>query len=232
VTASACAPTGLKALLLDLDGTLIDSMPLHHESWRIWHDRLGLDFEESGFFQATAGRTNREILADLMPGRDEAERGELADLKEALYRELALADLQLIPGALAALDAARDFGLQLAVCTAAPPENIAIAFERFGLARWIATTVCPADGFRGKPYPDIFLEAARRFSLPPSQCLVAEDAPLGIEAARRAGMRALALTTTLPAADFALYDNIVDIRPDWLGVDVRQLTRQHERHHA
>jgi HAD superfamily hydrolase (TIGR01509 family) len=229
---SILAPSAIQALLLDLDGTLIDSMPLHHESWRIWHSRLGLTFEEAGFFQATAGRTNGEILADMLPAKSEAERARLVELKESLYRDLALQDLQIIAGALGALDGAKAMGLKLAVCTAAPPENIKIAFDRFGFSRWIETTVCPADGFRGKPHPDIFLEAAWRLGVAPELCLVAEDAPLGIEAARRAGMRALALTTTLPANEFTAFDNIVAIRPDWLGIDLKQLITPPETNHA
>lgn len=213
------------ALLFDLDGTLIDSMPLHHEAWRSWHARRGLPFDEGGFFAATAGRTNAEILADLFPARPEAEREAMAEHKEQLYRELAAERLTLIAGADDLLAAAAARGLQLAICTAAPPGNIRVAFERFGLGGRVQAVTSPADGLRGKPHPDIFAEAARRLGVSPSQCIVFEDAPLGVEAARRAGMRAFALTTTLPAADFAAFSNLIGVAPDLAGCDLDALLR-------
>ena len=192
-----------------MDGTLIDSMPLHDRSWAVWHAELGLPFDDAGFFAATAGRTNLEILRDLFPARDEAELERLAERKEAIYREIAVRELELIAGTRAVLAQARERGLKLAICTAAPPANIALACERFGLGELVDTITSPADGLRGKPHPDIFLEAARRLGVEPARCLVFEDAPLGIEAARRGGMAAVALTTTLPADAFAGFPNVV-----------------------
>ena len=93
-----------------------------------------------------------------------------------------------------------------------------LAFDRFGIDAWIETITSPADGLRGKPHPDIFLEAARRLGVPPAACLAFEDAPLGIVAARRSGMRAFALTTTLPAEDFAAFDNLIGIAADFTGL--------------
>lgn len=197
------------ALLFDMDGTLIDSMPLHDRSWAVWHAELGLPFDDAGFFAATAGRTNLEILRDLFPTRETEELERLAERKEAIYREIAVRELELIAGTRAVLAQARERGLKLAICTAAPPANIALACERFGLGEQVDTITSPADGLRGKPHPDIFLEAARRLGVEPARCLVFEDAPLGIEAARRGGMAAVALTTTLPADAFAGFPNVV-----------------------
>lgn len=224
----------MQALLFDLDGTLIDSMPLHHAAWRDWFVAQGLPFDEDGFFAATAGRTNAEILADLYPRADEAERWRMAESKEALYRQRAATQLQLIAGALPLLHAARQRGLKLAVCTAAPPGNISVALDRFGLGELVDTVTSPADPrpggaagetLRGKPHPDIFAEAARRLGADPARCLVFEDAPLGVEAARRAGMRACAVTTSLPAQAFAPYPNLIGVGPDLAAFDLEQLLR-------
>ena len=205
----------LAALLFDMDGTLIDSMPLHERSWALWHAEMGLPYDESGFFAATAGRTNLEILLDLFPESAESERLAMAARKEALYRAIAERELTLIAGAREVIAQGRTRGLQIAICTAAPPENIAIAFARFGLGALVDTVTSPADGLRGKPHPDIFLEAARRMGVDPAQCLVFEDAPLGIEAARNGGMAAVVLTTTLPAEAFAGYDNVLQSIADF-----------------
>ncbi|MEY8875249.1 MAG: HAD family hydrolase [Leptothrix sp. (in: b-proteobacteria)] len=208
----------LRAVLFDMDGTLIDSMPLHERSWILWHAELELPFDDpDGFFHATAGRTNLEILRDHWPDRPEGELHELAHRKEQLFREIAARELTLIGGAAEVCAQARERGLKVAVCTAAPPENIAVAFERFGLAALVDTVTSPADGLRGKPHPDIFAEAARRLGVSPDACLVFEDAPLGIEAARRAGMAAVVMTTTLPGSAFASYPNVIDTLADYTG---------------
>ena len=209
-----------KALLFDLDGTLIDSMPHHHDAWVAWHARRNLVIDEASFFAATAGRSNHEILADMLPGLDAAAYDALADEKEGLYREFAAPALALIAGTGAYLAQARRDGLKLAVCTASTLPNMALAFARFGIDGWVDTVVSPADGLRGKPHPDIFLEAARRLCVAPADCIVFEDAPLGVEAARRAGMRAVALTTTLGASAFAGFDNLLAIVPDFSSPDV------------
>ena len=207
----------LGAVLFDMDGTLIDSMPLHDRSWGLWHSEVGLPFDQASFFETTAGRTNLEILRDLFPAHTDADLDVHAQRKEALYRDIAARELTLIAGAAEVLVAARAAGLKVAICTAAPPGNIAIAFERFGFADLVDTVTSPADGLRGKPHPDIFEEAARRLGVAPEACLVFEDAPLGVEAARRAGMAAVALTTTLPATAFAAYPNVTAAVPHFIG---------------
>jgi len=219
-----------RGFLFDLDGTLIDSMPCHHDAWVAWHARRGLEIEADAFFAATAGRSNDEILVDMFPAATPAERVAMADEKERLYREFAATRLALVAGAAAFIDAARAAGARLAVCTASTPENMALAFSRFPIRDWVETVVSPADGLRGKPHPDLFLEAARRLGLEPQRCIVFEDAPLGIEAARRADMTAVALTTTLPTSAFTGYPNLIASAADFCALDPIALTR--EDHHA
>ncbi|MDP3823847.1 MAG: HAD family phosphatase [Burkholderiales bacterium] len=205
----------VEALLFDLDGTLIDSMPHHHTAWVEWHARRGLKIDADSFFVSTAGRSNDEIFADMLPGTSAAEIAVLVDEKETLYREYAAPSLALIAGAEVFVQRAKAAGFRLAVCTASTPKNMALAFQRFGIDGWVETVVSPADGLRGKPHPDIFLEAARRLGIAPGHCVVFEDAPLGVEGARRAGMKAVALTTTLPASAFAPFDNLLAIAADF-----------------
>jgi beta-phosphoglucomutase len=219
------------AFLFDLDGTLIDSMPHHHAAWARWHARRGSVIDVADYFAATAGRTNDEILADMYPALAPAERRAMADEKESIYREIAASMLSLIAGAEAFAAAARAAGVRMAVCTASTPENIALAYRLFPIGGWVETTVSPADGLRGKPEPDIFLEAARRLAVPPADCIVFEDAPLGVEGARRAGMRAVALTTTLPASAFDGHPNVIARAPDFTRLDLPSLLAK-APHHA
>ena len=227
----------MKALLFDLDGTLIDSMPHHQSAWAAWYARRGLPMNAADFFASTAGRSNAEILADLFPSHSADQRAAMADEKEAIYREFAAQSLALIGGAQAFVEQARAGGLRMAVCTASTLPNIALAFELHGIDGWVEHVVSPADvtsgpgpsvPLRGKPHPDIFLEAAKRLGIAPHDCIVFEDAPLGVEAARRAGMRAVALTTTLAAEHFSGFDNILAIAPDFTTLALADLMRQHQ----
>ena len=228
----------MRALLFDLDGTLIDSMPHHHAAWVAWYARRGLALHPGDFFASTAGRSNAEILLDLFPAQTVQEHVAMADEKETIYRELARPSLTLISGAQAFVESARAAGLRLAVCTASTVPNMALAFERFAIDRWVETVVSPADyssepgasaRLRGKPHPDIFLEAARRLGIAPEHCVVFEDAPLGIEAAHRAGLRAVALTTTLPAEAFAGFDNLIATVPDFTTLALAALSVAHQK---
>jgi beta-phosphoglucomutase len=214
----------VKAFLFDLDGTLIDSMPHHQSAWDAWYASRGLPMDSGEFFAATAGRSNAEILAGLFPTRSADEHDAMANEKEAIYREIAAPSLALIAGVRGFVEAARVAGLRMAVCTASTPLNMALAFGLHGIDDWVETVVSPADvnsgpgpatRLRGKPHPDIFLEAAHRLGLAPHECLVFEDAPLGVEAARRAGMKAVALTTTLGPDAFAEFDNVIAIAADF-----------------
>lgn len=211
------------ALLFDLDGTLIDSMPHHDTAWQRWHVRHGLPFDEALFFERTAGRANAEIIGELLPALTRAQVDALGDEKEEIYRSIAAESLALIAGAAEFLVEARAAGHALAVCTASTPENMALAFARFGIDGWVDTVVSPADGLRGKPHPDIFLEAARRLGVAPARCLVFEDAPLGVEAAQRGGMPAVALTTTLPPEAFAAYPNLLRSAADFTALRLSDL---------
>ena len=224
----------MKAFLFDLDGTLIDSMPQHHSAWKAWYARRGLPMDAGDFFASTAGRSNAEILADLFPLQSADEHAAMADEKEAIYREFAARSLALVGGARAFVERARAGGLRMAVCTASTLPNIALAFELHGIDGWVEHVVSPADvtsgpgpavRLRGKPHPDIFLEAAQRLGVAPHDCIVFEDAPLGVEAARRAGMRAVALTTTLAAEHFAAFDNIIAIAPDFTTLTLADLEK-------
>jgi HAD superfamily hydrolase (TIGR01509 family) len=114
-------------------------------------------------------------------------------------------------------------GVALAVATAAPNANIEFTLDGLDLRRHFDTVAGAADVARGKPHPDVFLLAAERCGVTPENCIVFEDAPLGVEAARRAGMRCVVLTTTLPAEAFAEFDNVIHIASDFSELTIDEL---------
>ena len=205
-----------RALIFDMDGTIVDNMAFHTKSWVTFFERRGRDIDADEFFRTTAGRQGKEIIRSHMGEHllDE-EVAVLNHEKEAVYRELYAPHLKSVAGFEALIRAARAQGIALAVGTAAPPANVEFTLDGLDLRRHFDTIVGALDVPRGKPHPDVFLEAARRCGAAPADCIVFEDAPLGVEAARRAGMRCVVLTTTLPADSFAGFDNVIAIVDDF-----------------
>jgi beta-phosphoglucomutase len=188
----------IEALIFDMDGTLVDSMPYHEKAWDLMMPELGVSVDRFEFFTWSAGLTNKEIFPRLL-GRDVSptELAHLAEKKESLYRDCYRAVMQPMRGAVELLTRARASGRSTALGTAAPPENITLVIDGLNLREHFPVIVGGADVENGKPDPEIFLRCAEKMGIAPNRCLVFEDTPAGIEAAHRAGMRCVAITTTL-----------------------------------
>ena len=188
----------VQALIFDMDGTMIDSMPSHQESWGEFARRQGLHMDIADFMRQTTGRTGAECVR-LMFGRpdmDDAEAMAHVHEKEAVYREIFSPIFAEVAGFKAFFNLAHARGLKLGVGTAGDRHNQAFAYQHLQMPIPPLTTVGGDEGLPGKPEPAIFLEAARRMGVEPARCIVFEDAPLGIEAARRAGMRAVGIASS------------------------------------
>ena len=230
---TAAKQSPIAALIFDIDGTIIDSMPYHTRSWPVLFARHGIGDEHMALVQRGAGRTGVELMRDIL-GADlpEARALALVDEKEIIYRDMFRPEFREVPGFTAFARAAKHAGLKLGLGTAGNAENIAFAINGLALHDFFDAAVGAADVSRGKPEPDIFLEAARRMNVTPAQCLVFEDAPLGIEAARRAGMRAVALTTSDPHHDFAACPHVIHVCGDYGNLAVDDLLTSLLRHAA
>ncbi|MET3517256.1 beta-phosphoglucomutase-like phosphatase (HAD superfamily) [Pseudacidovorax sp. 1753] len=194
----------VQALIFDMDGTMIDSMPWHAKSWVAFAQRHGITMPADEILRRTTGRTGTECMREVFERElppDECLA--LVNEKEAIYRELFDAPFAEVAGFTAFARQAAARGLKVAVGTAGDRHNVAFALERLKMDPPPLTIVGGDEGLRGKPEPDIFLEAARRIDADPARCIVFEDAPFGIEAARRAGMRAVAVCSTHGADELA-----------------------------
>ena len=192
------------AVIFDMDGTLIDSIPVVIRSWLRWAQEHGLEPER---LQGFHGVPAAAIVADLLPPHRQ---------ESALSRinELELADTEgitVLPGAAEAL-AALGPG-QCAIATSCSTPLAAVRIEATGL-RVPRVVVTADDVERGKPHPDPFLLAAERLGVDAAQCLVVEDAPGGLTAARAAGCATLAVTTTTPRHELVadvIVENLADV---------------------
>ncbi len=184
-------------VLWDLDGTLVDSAGYH---WLAWRDTLAAAGRvvTPEDFADTFGKRNDEILHELF-GEQLAPAWieQVSRSKEQAYRRMVRErGIVALPGAIAWLERLRRRGWRQALASSAPRPNIDVVFEALGLARHLDAVVSADEVGSGKPDPAIFLSGARRLGLAPARCVVVEDAPAGLEAARRAGMRSIGVLST------------------------------------
>ena len=180
------------AVLWDLDGTLVDSADFHWISWRDTMAAEGRPITYEQFLASFGQRNDRILTAWFGPALTAERMAAIADAKEAAYRRLAEErGLSPLPGAADWLRRLHERGWKQAIASSAPRENVAVMLRALGVDREIDAVAGAEDVTAGKPDPQVFLAAAARLHMPADRCIVVEDAAVGIEAARRAGMRCI-----------------------------------------
>ncbi|HVA92242.1 MAG TPA: HAD family phosphatase [Chloroflexota bacterium] len=197
------------AVVWDLDGTLADTEQAHYTAWSALCRVQGRDLTWEQF-KPTFGLGNPDILHMLLGADlDQETIGRLGDQKEALFREETGGVISAMPGARDLALHLSGLGIPQAIGTSAPPENIGFVLRAIGLESLFPVTVSRWQVANGKPFPDIFLRAAADLNVAPNQCVVLEDAPAGVLAAKAGGMRAVALASTWPESALSEADLIV-----------------------
>ena len=188
----------LKGLLFDMDGVLVDNMAIHFQAFAAMAERYNLSADGNVDFTHLNGRGNDDIITALFPADIVAQKGvqALADEKEALYREIYAPIIVPTKGLKEVLAIAHSAGLRCAVGSSGPRENVDFVLRECHIEPFFEVRISGDMVTRCKPDPEIFLTAASRLGLEPSECLVFEDAISGVKAAKAAGMKVIALTTT------------------------------------
>jgi beta-phosphoglucomutase len=210
---STPAPPGLaRGFIFDLDGTIVDNMPIHAEAFGIFVTRHGLSPLTPEDRRRLDGRRNREIFPDLF-GRtlSEDELRLFAGEKESLYRELSVGRLVPLRGFEQLLSMLESRRIPAAIATSAPPENVTHTLRELRLSSRLTRITRGDQVRRGKPYPDVFLASAALMGVPPECCVAFEDAPAGITAVKAAGMTAVAITTSFSRDVFRSYEPWPDV---------------------
>ena len=218
--------TPITAFIFDMDGTLVDNMPFHIDAWMQLMHENGVAIERDWFLRETAGNTNAMILRRFINAEfTDEEVHPIGEYKEVLYRDEARGMIKPLEGLFSFLTDARNYGIKLGVATSATPENIDFVLSAIGLREYFDVIVGAVDITHGKPNPEIFLVAAQRLGVAPEECLVFEDAPAGIEAARLANMRTAVLLTMLNEKELADVPHIVASSPDFISLSVAELLK-------
>ena len=211
----------LGAVIFDMDGVLVDSEPLAMEAMRRVMAHHGVAYTEADneeFLGRTTPETCRVLRARHGLAASEADLARhYLDLRIALTR----ARPPVMPGVPEVLERVRRAGYRLALASSAEPEAVAATVEVLDLARLLDATVSGDQVARGKPAPDIFLEAARRLDVPPARCLVVEDTRNGLLAAKAAGMACAVVPCGFTRRqDFTEADARLGSLPDLLALDL------------
>lgn len=206
----------LRAVIFDWDGVVVDSSAHHERSWEILAAQRGLPLP-AGHFKRGFGKKNNVIIPDLGWATDPGEVDALAHEKEEIYRDLVRQHgIKPLPGVRALLSALQAANIPCAIGSSTERANLDCLLDLMELRHFFGVIVSGEEVVHGKPDPSIFLLAAERLGCTPADCVVIEDALVGIEAARRAGIPVLAVATTEPANALSCADRVV---PDLSAVN-------------
>ena len=212
------------AMIFDMDGVMVDSNPLHREAWAAFNLRYGITTTPE-MHERMYGRRNDEIVRDFFgDGLTAEEVGARGHAKEALYRDMMAERIEgmLVPGLRRFLERHRD--LPMAVASNAEPQNIDLLLDGARLRPYFRAVVDGHQVSRPKPFPDIFLRAAKLLNSDPADCIVFEDSHYGVAAGVAAGMRVIGLRTThvnLPGATMTVDNFLSGDLESWLQLRAR-----------
>jgi HAD superfamily hydrolase (TIGR01509 family) len=185
----------LAAILFDLDGTIVNTDPIHYQAWQQKLASYGIEIDETFYKSRISGRLNPEIVKDILPQLSPADGQRFADEKEALFRELA-ANLQPLSGFAELIAWTETHQLKRALVTNAPRLNAEFMLEVLGIKEAFQTIVLAEDCTAGKPDPAPYNVALSQLGIQAQDAIALEDSPSGIRAAVAAGIRTIGIAST------------------------------------
>ncbi|GAX40682.1 HAD family hydrolase [Tolypothrix sp. NIES-4075] len=185
----------LTAILFDLDGTIVNTDPIHYIAWREMLKNYSMEIDENFYKSKIIGRLNPAIIKDILPQLSPEDGVKLAEEKEALFRKFA-PDLQPLAGFSQLIEWTKTHQLKRALVTNAPRLNVQFMLEILGIKEAFHTIVIAGEDITGKPDPAPYLVAMNNLGIQATDAIALEDSPSGIRSAVGAGLRTIGITST------------------------------------
>ena len=199
-----------KTFLWDMDGVIADSNSFHFAAWQETFAKRGVKLTEKDFTKLFGTRNDFIIRTILGENLSQEDIAAIAQEKEASLRAKAKGNIKPFPGVIKLLDTIMKGNFKLALVSSAPKENIDLISSELDIGRYFDCIVFGREVAESKPSPQLYLLAAEKLGAEPQNCIVIEDSPLGVKAAKAAGMRCLAVSNTRPKQELQEADKIVD----------------------
>jgi len=213
----------LEAVLWDLDGVIADTGIYHYQAWQDVFGKRGVTFTEEQFMRHFGQRHDTIIRTALGSNISAEEFNAITSEKQENYRRRVVNNIRPLPGAVELIRSLNQHGIKTAIASSAPPENIEIIIRGLGIEDCFQAIARGTDVAEGKPNPEVFLLAAEKLGVEPGSCVVIEDAIAGVAAARKAGMKCVAVTNSHPRNSLKQADLIVDTLEDLSVSDLVKL---------
>lgn len=212
-----------RAFIFDLNGTMIDDMSYHIKAWYRIVNEMGAKLDYDQVKEECYGK-NGELLERVFPGRfSDTEKDTISIDKEKQYQQEYRPHLKLINGLDKLLTEAKENNIKMAIGSAAIRFNIDFVLDGLDIASYFDAIVSADDVSTSKPDPETFIKCAQKMGVNPADCIVFEDSPKGVEAAQRAGMKAVVITTMSEAEEFSQFDNVIQYITDYNGLTQKKL---------
>lgn len=200
-----------KAVIFDLDGTLLDNNSFHLKSWIEYLKNIGRNISEKEYNKNINGRTNKDVIEYIYDRKMSSEEILKYSLeKEALYRKVYQPFIEPVTGLIEFLEILNKKNIPMAIATSGIQPNIDFMFQHVPIEKYFKIVINSSHITKGKPDPEIYLKVASLLNISPQNCLVFEDAVVGIKSAKDAGMKVIAVATTQTIEELSIADMIVN----------------------
>ena len=188
----------LKAIIFDLDGTLVDSLPYHHESWRIFFKNNNLEEHDfSEVLKEYKGGGTLELMTSVfgdMYTKDELKK--MTDDKEIIFRDIYKSKIYPIEGLKQFLDNLKKNNILLSIGSNAIRKNVLMTIEELSLTNYFSSIICGDEVSRGKPDPEMFVKTLSNLNVSRDECIIFEDSIEGVKAAKNADIKVIGVTSS------------------------------------
>lgn len=207
----------IKAVIFDMDGTMVNNAFYHELAWKQFLKENKINLSQKEYFEKISGKRNDQTLKIFFPKITSEEIIKYSEEKENIYRKLYSPYICEVKGLRDIITKLSQKGIKLAVSTTAPKENRDLVLKKLNLFNVFDLILGEEDVTYGKPDPEIYEKTAKMLDVKPEECIVFEDSPVGVQSAKKAGMRVIGVLTTYTSEQLSIADFVVD---DYTDVNV------------